>query len=555
MKVRSLAWLSVAMLLSAAASGTDDWPGWRGPTRNGVVADSPPLVDTFGKEGPKLLWKSQPLLGDDAERFGAGKVTEAGGWGSVSVVGKRAFVCINLNVELPTKTRKIDVRRFKTLQQLSWNLKMPADDLNAIEKARTSPERAALKNARALSRWKNKWLAEHGKHFTNRHRHYASTRLDDGPEGFPLETMRTLLPLLNRVFDDDAALEKWFDANGIDADVRQKLRERRHIQTTRRGGRDVLWCLDVETGKPLWHRAFEGAQMAYACSFTPTVADGRVYALTSAAVMYCVDGDSGKVNWQSKQLGKPHHKHNRSSSALVVDGLVVVGTDTGCHALDVKTGEERWHNAEAGDKEASPVAWRVDGARRILSIGNSTGKHRLYALDATDGKVLWWIPPAEETHADWRGDFRSSPTVVDDRMVFCGGKKLGLVAYALGDGPPKKLWQIKMHDAYASPIVHEGYVYYIGGGRATCVELVTGKITWQKRLSGRARLSSPVLADGKLFAIAAPTLLVIKAEAKEYTPLARAKFNVPKWSSPVIADGRLYLRIGKCVTCYDLRKP
>ena len=95
-----------------------------------------------------------------------------------------------------------------------------------------------------------------------------------------------------------------------------------------------------------------------------------------------------------------------------------------------------------------------------------------------------------------------------------------------------------MRDQSASPVIHEGHVYFIGGGRARCVVLASGKVKWEKRLSGNATLSSPVLADGKLFAVAAPRLYVIKADPEKYQLLGKVKLGLAKWTSPAIADGR-----------------
>ena len=539
----------VAALTAAASLYAGDWPQWRGPLRNGVVPNSPTLLDEFPEDGPKRLWVTKPLMDADAERFGAGTVSDPGGWGSVSVVGNRAYVCVNMNVTVPTVVRKMDLRRFRSFQKFLWRRNMPQALLDEIEAARTSDARRQLKEDRAVRRWVTAWIKDHMGEASQPERSFAYDLLLAGPDELSVEAMKPLLPIANRTFPDQAALDGWFDDNHIPAKTRRRLLERGYIQTHVRTGRDLVWCLDADTGRPVWHRALDGTYMAYSCSFTPAVTRGRVYALTSAAVMVCLDADTGRILWQSESLGQPTHAHNRSSSALVVDNLVVVGTDTGCHALDAKTGERRWSNPDTGDKEASAVARTTGGRTHILSIG----KHQLHALDPADGTVLWSVPKKDEVFSDWRGEFRSTPALVGDAMAFCAGQKAGLVAYAFDEGEPKKLWQVPMHDAYASPVIHGGHVYYIGGNRATCVELRSGRVTWQKRLAGNARLSSPVLADGKLFAVVAPRLLVIRADPTRYRLLAKVKLNLTKWTSPVIANGRLYLRVGKSVACYDLR--
>ena len=48
------------LLLSGALFGAD-WPQFRGPTRNGIAPDSPPLLDEFPKDGLKKVWESEEI--------------------------------------------------------------------------------------------------------------------------------------------------------------------------------------------------------------------------------------------------------------------------------------------------------------------------------------------------------------------------------------------------------------------------------------------------------------------------------------------------------------
>src|SRR3954463_14907369 len=65
-------------------TGHDDWPQWRGPNRDAVSPASPKLLNSWPKEGPRLLWKYGPIPG-----------WAEGGSGSVSVAGGKAIFYIN----------------------------------------------------------------------------------------------------------------------------------------------------------------------------------------------------------------------------------------------------------------------------------------------------------------------------------------------------------------------------------------------------------------------------------------------------------------------------
>ena len=62
-----------------------DWPMWRGPSRDGVVSAGPSLLNTWPDGGPRELWTSDAIPGE-----------WEGGWGSVVVVGDRAYTYVNI---------------------------------------------------------------------------------------------------------------------------------------------------------------------------------------------------------------------------------------------------------------------------------------------------------------------------------------------------------------------------------------------------------------------------------------------------------------------------
>ncbi len=67
--------LVATILLSAYAAGfSDDWPGYRGPARNGISKEM-----GWSAESPKVLWTAS---------IGAG-------WTSVAVVGERVYTAGN----------------------------------------------------------------------------------------------------------------------------------------------------------------------------------------------------------------------------------------------------------------------------------------------------------------------------------------------------------------------------------------------------------------------------------------------------------------------------
>src|SRR5687768_1936928 len=74
--------LVVASLSCVSAVSAGEWGQWRGPQRDGVAYNSPPLIDKLPDEGLKPLWISRidiPAGGN-------------GGWGSPVAADGRVYV-------------------------------------------------------------------------------------------------------------------------------------------------------------------------------------------------------------------------------------------------------------------------------------------------------------------------------------------------------------------------------------------------------------------------------------------------------------------------------
>ncbi len=88
---------SIFLLLAAALNvHAADWPQWRGPLRNGIVPDSPKLLDAFPAEGLKELWESEEIPTNDE-----------GGLSSPVVADGRVIVGLVWHRDVPSETRQI----------------------------------------------------------------------------------------------------------------------------------------------------------------------------------------------------------------------------------------------------------------------------------------------------------------------------------------------------------------------------------------------------------------------------------------------------------------
>jgi outer membrane protein assembly factor BamB len=260
-----------------------------------------------------------------------------------------------------------------------------------------------------------------------------------------------------------------------------------------------------------------------------------VFSVASTRV-WALDAATGKVAWETK-LEK---KRGIGSSPLLVDGVLVANLDK-LVAFDAKTGKELWKQEKAGGGNSSPVAWRAGDQTLVISNGRTA----LDAVDLKTGAVVWTAP----------GGGDSTPAITGDSLVVQTRKPdLGLVSYTLAASGATKRWNfpIDARRTQASPLISGGTVYFIEDNNAYCFDLANGSQRWTQPF--KAEISSPLLADGKIFVMAnnGNNLVALKADPAAFTDLGRATVRAQWVPSPCIAEGKLVLRMKDSVKTWSL---
>jgi len=513
----------IVLLAGSAAIGAADWHQWRGPERNGIVAESPPLIESFPDGGPSLVWKSEKIPGHDE-----------GGYGSVSVAEGRAYVYSNWKYRTPMKTRTITRQ---VLDRLGWADGMPKDLLEKAERARTSPERANLRG-RELQKFIRQWMKQNISREQRRYGRACQRRIGAGDKAVPWEAVVKLSTVRDRQFADDKALDQWFLENEFDPEWRKTVR--RYVATFTPGAYDRVFCLDAATGRTIWKADLSGRYYGHSCSSTPCIVAGRCYVQGSNGLVYCFDAETGKEIWKVKSKANP--SRTVSSSFVIHEGVAVLlaGPLTG---LDPATGKILWTQSKVAGDYASAAYWRHGGRTYLVC----NGARNTACFDAKTGEIVWTVPG---------GGWSTAAIAGDDMVLFTNNRKLGIIAYKLSPEKPVKVWNIPFTDRGASPVIHEGHVYIIGGrgnAHARCIELATGKEMWDEKLPN-TEIASPVVVDGKILIVVGSSLYMIKADAQKYTLLGRFNPRIVTCTSPALVDGKVFLRLKDGVACYDLRR-
>ena len=279
-----------------------------------------------------------------------------------------------------------------------------------------------------------------------------------------------------------------------------------------RGEQELVTCYKKATGELIWSHGIDARHDTLMGGLgprsTPTVHDGRVYALGATGVLRCLDS-GGQLLWDidiPASLGVEGSESGqiawgRANSPLIVDDWVILpaggpsGEAKTLAAYDRQTGERIWLAGDDQISYSSPVVYDLLGTRQIVSVNEASATgHRI-----EDGKVLWRV--------DWPGSSAgpantSQPMKIDDQtLLLSKGYNRGAAELKLSkvadEWKAEFGWQTGrvLKTKLTSTIVHAGYGYGLNDGVLQCVDLSNGDVQWK---ADRLRHGQPLLVGDKL---------------------------------------------------------
>jgi len=315
-----------------------------------------------------------------------------------------------------------------------------------------------------------------------------------------------------------------------------------------RGGDEVVSCYRLDTGAPVWrHRdatRFWESNGGAGPRGTPTLSNGRVYALGATGILNVLDAATGDVIWSRSAAADTHVKvpmWGISSSPLVVaNDVVIVATAGKMAAYDVVTGKLRWSGGGSGFSYSSPQLATIDGVTQVLFISGPGTT----SVDPATGKVLW--------QHGWVGGAIVQPAVTEDGGVLVntismnGGTGLRRLAIT-HDGKSwtaAERWTSNGLKPYFNDfVVHKGHAYGFDGNILSCVDLQDGTRKWKGGRYGNGQLV--LLADQDLLLVLSEEgeLALVQATPDQFTEVARMPALEGKtWNHPVVVRDILLVR-------------
>ena len=350
-------------------------------------------------------------------------------------------------------------------------------------------------------------------------------------------------------------------------------------------GTERVLCLNEADGKILWQHEYDCPyQISYAGGprVTPTVSDGKVYAVGAMGNLFCLDADKGKVIW-SHDFQKEYHAHIPvwgSAAHPLLDGdklfCIVGGADSIAVAFNKNTGKEIWRALSAREPGYCPPTMINAGLTKQLIIWHPQSVN---ALDPQTGKV-WWSYPWEVRS----GLSIATPRQAGDLLLFSSFYTSSKCFRLNGTEPTAMLaWEGKsfserntdtLHSLMSTPFIEGGYIYGVCSyGQLRCLKLSTGERVWEslEATGSTGDLRKPtnrwanafIIKNGIRFFLANEhgDLIIAKLSPSGYEEISRTHLleatspdpgrNVV-WSHPAFANQCVYARNDKEIVCASL---
>jgi outer membrane protein assembly factor BamB len=326
-----------------------------------------------------------------------------------------------------------------------------------------------------------------------------------------------------------------------------------------RGDDEVVSGYRLSTGEPVWrHRdpiRFWEAEGGAGPRATPTIDNGRVYAMGATGVVNALDANTGAVIWSRNAPTDTEHAipdWGVASSPIVVNGLVIVSVAGRLAAYDAATGAQRWLGPVGGGGYSSPHLALLHGVPQVLLIRGA----RTISVAPADGTLLWEFSTGQPSVAIVQPAVTGDGDVLisdGDTMIGNGVRRVA-VSRNGSEWKAEERWNSRgLKPAFNDYVVHKGHAYGFDPTILSAIDLSDGSRTWKGGRYGNGQLL--LLADQDLLLVTSEEgeLALVSATPDKYTELARMPaLNGKTWNHPVVVGDILLVRNGEEMAAYRL---
>ena len=340
---------------------------------------------------------------------------------------------------------------------------------------------------------------------------------DDGPtaavlaDGFAVFNTESCTLMVVEMASGKVVWERWL---GDPLLAQPAVMDGRIFMAYPYAGEHRLGCFSLRDGRPLW-----ATRLDHDVITAPVVAEGKVYLSAFDGSVWCLDPETGKVEW-SQQL-------QATSAPWVYEGDVFVA-----HREDAPRGAR-----QAGDpgrtQSGDALAKEPEMPRERTSRFDSSSGRRKSSSEAKAAAYLSSSSGRERKRLHYQMDSSVGFGVAPSSA------KLHVAEQHLGEGLVSRTWRFQG----SRPVVVNGILYDTTGDRLEASDARSGKVLWSwhdaQETEGERRLTPPAVANGRVWAGTWDGRL-ISWNALTGEVRWAVKVGAPCHWQPVVNDGWIY---------------
>jgi outer membrane protein assembly factor BamB len=320
----------------------------------------------------------------------------------------------------------------------------------------------------------------------------------------------------------------------------------------------LIWKSDF--GKD-WVVSYQGSRS------TPTVVGDLIYVCSGLGNLTCINTKDGSRKWSVDMLKDLHGRFTLFGHAEspLVDGdqvfLTPGGAENSVVAFNRFTGKINWV-CKAKDEVPgynSPILIKLPGREVLVTFS----AYHMLGVDAKTGKLLWDheqvnIPLAERKPGN--GDTHSNSAFFENGFIYyvAGDGNCGVKLKLSDDGTQiTQVWHNQAIDNYMGGFIKSDSRLYTGSDSRRmllCADANTGQILDSLKIG----TGSLAMAENMLYYYnQRGEMNLVKPGPAKLELISKFKIAAgtkEHFSHPVICDGILYIRHGKSLLAYDIRK-
>lgn len=333
-----------------------------------------------------------------------------------------------------------------------------------------------------------------------------------------------------------------------------------------------LLAINRKDGSIRWQRQIGAGNRIYRkqnlASPSPVTDGRRVWTMTGTGALRCFDFQ-GKQLWArniQKDYGAFGLNHGYASSPLLdrsrlyIQVLHGMRTDAPSYvfAVDGSTGKTVWKverptdaRLESPDAYSTPIIVAIDGKRQlVVSGGDYVTGH-----DLSSGKEIWRMGGFNPDGKSYYRTIASSIAIGDVVYTTSARGKPFIAFKAGGSGNitgKAEIWKNDLGSEVPTPTTDGKRIFVLNDrGIVVALDAKSGKIIWdRRRIEPGIYSSSPLLADGKIYATNEDGATTVLSAGAEFEVLAVNRLDSHTLASPVAAGNELYIRTARHLYCF-----